>query len=304
MIGEAIKDALQRFVPKENISYQEPMKKHTTFRVGGNAEVFIRITEQSQLSPLLHYLHQVEIPYFVMGNGSNLLVSDHGYEGIIIQLGEYFSDISINGIHLTAKAGTSMSRISRKAAEAGLTGLEFAAGIPGTVGGGVVMNAGAYDGEMKQVVESVAVLDCDGNEMILDNESMEFSYRNSAVKNTNFIITECTFFLEPGSREEIQAKIDDFQQRRKEKQPLDYPSAGSTFKRPDGYFAGKLITDAGLKGKKIGGAQVSEKHAGFLINTGDATASDIYQLIAHVQEEVEKQFNVRLEPEVIFLGEF
>ena len=302
MIGEAVKEALQRFIPTENILYMEPMSKHTTFCVGGNADCFIKITDKGQLSPLLRYLNLVEIPYFIMGNGSNLLVSDQGYPGIIMQLS--MTEIKVEDCRLYACAGALLSKVAKTACEYGLTGLEFAAGIPGTVGGGVVMNAGAYDGEMKMVIESVTVLDREGNELNLNNETMEFGYRTSVIKNNPFIVTECCFLLKEGDQNVISAKMEDFQKRRKEKQPLEYPSAGSTFKRPDGYYAGKLIMDAGLQGTKIGGAQVSLKHSGFIINTGDATADDISRLISYVQEEVYNQFSVRLETEVIFLGNF
>lgn len=304
MISESVKEALQKFVPIENILYMEPMSQHTTFHVGGNADCFIKIADSVSLSALLNYLNRVEIPYFIMGNGSNLLVSDQGYAGIIIQFAEDFSDIRVEGCHLYAKAGALLSKVSTTACEYGLTGLEFAAGIPGTVGGGVVMNAGAYDGEMKQVVEWVKVLDYEGNELILSNDTMEFGYRTSAIKNNPFIVTECCFLLKEGDKSAISSKVEDFQNRRKMKQPLEYPSAGSTFKRPEGYFAGKLIADSGLRGVSIGGAQVSEKHSGFIINTGNATANDISRLIAHVQEEVYNHFSVRLEPEVIYLGKF
>ncbi|MED9903390.1 MAG: UDP-N-acetylmuramate dehydrogenase [Lachnospiraceae bacterium] len=304
MISQAVREALQRFIPEDNILYNEPLKKHTTFRVGGEADCMIRIESGEQLSPLLHYLSQVEIPYFVIGNGSNLLVGDKGYRGIILQLSDKMNTIRVDGNRIYAKAGAFLSQAARTACEYGLTGLEFAAGIPGTIGGGIVMNAGAYDGEMKQVVEYVTVLDKEGNKLVLDNETMEFGYRTSAIKNHSFIVLECCFLLKPGEKKDITAKMEDFQGRRKEKQPLEYASAGSTFKRPEGRFAGKLIMDAGLKGFQIGGAQVSEKHCGFIINTGTASAADIRQLIAYVQEEVDRQFFVRLEPEVIFLGEF
>lgn len=304
MISQAVKEVLQKFVPLENILYGEPLKKHTTFRVGGEADCLVQIADGRQLADVLSYLTKVEIPYFVIGNGSNLLVGDKGYEGIILQLSDKINNITVNGNYISAQAGASMAKVARTAAEHGLTGLEFAAGIPGTVGGGVVMNAGAYDGEMKMVVETVTVLDREGNELVLDNDTMEFGYRTSVIKNHPFVVTECRFLLKPGNKEEIMAKMEDFQNRRHTKQPLEYPSAGSTFKRPEGYFAGKLIMDAGLSGFTIGGAQVSEKHNGFIINTGDATAADIRALIAYVQDEVYRQFNVRLEPEVIFLGEF
>lgn len=304
MIGQAVKEALQKFVPAENILYREPMKKHTTFRVGGEADCMVQIADEQQLVKLLGYISKLEIPYFILGNGSNLLVGDGGYDGIMLKLSGKMNQISVEGNRLFAGAGAYLSQAAKAACEHGLTGLEFAAGIPGTVGGGVVMNAGAYDGEIKQVIENVTVLDKEGNRLVLDNSTMEFGYRTSAIKNQPFIVTECCFLLKQGDKDAIAAKMADFQQRRKEKQPLEYPSAGSTFKRPEGHFAGKLIMDAGLAGARIGGAQVSEKHCGFVINAGEATAADIRQLIAYVQEEVYRQFSVRLEPEVIFLGEF
>ncbi len=304
MISQAVKEALQKFIPAENIFYKEPLSKHTTFRVGGEADCFIKIKNEEGLAALAAYLNKVGLPFFIMGNGSNLLVSDEGYRGVILQLGDAFQEIRVQGERICAQAGALLSKVAKTACENGLSGMEFAAGIPGTVGGGVMMNAGAYDGEMKQVVESVVVLDREGNRLELDNETMEFGYRTSAIKSQPFIVTECRFKLQPGQKEAIAAKMEDFQRRRKEKQPLEYPSAGSTFKRPEGYFAGKLIMDAGLAGKSIGGAQVSEKHCGFIINTGNATASDIKKLIGSVQEEVDRCFGVRLEPEVVFLGRF
>lgn len=304
MISQAVKEALQKFVPAENILYNEPLKRHTTFRVGGEADCLVKIENAGQLSGVLHYLSVVEIPFFIMGNGSNLLAGDKGFRGVILQISDKMNEIRVVGNRIYAQAGAFLSQIAKTAQENGLTGLEFAAGIPGTAGGGAVMNAGAYDGEMKMVIEEVVVLDKEGNELHLDNDTMEFGYRTSAIKNQPFVVTECCFKLESGDRTAIAAKMADFQQRRKEKQPLEYPSAGSTFKRPEGYFAGKLIMDAGLKGAREGGAQVSEKHCGFVINTGDATAADVRKLIARIQEEVWKQFMVKLETEVIFLGDF
>lgn len=304
MISQAVKDALQKFVPAENIFYKEPLSKHTTFRVGGEADCFIKIQKEDQLAALLTYLKKVEIPYFIMGNGSNLLVGDGGYPGVILQIADCFNQIRVQGSRIYAQAGAYLSQVARAACEHGLSGLEFAAGIPGTVGGGVVMNAGAYDGEIKQVAERVAVLDKEGNRLELDNATMEFGYRTSAIKNHSFIVTECSFVLKSGDKEAIAARIEELQCKRKEKQPLEYPSAGSTFKRPEGYFAGKLIMDAGLAGMSIGGARVSEKHCGFIINTGGATAADIRKLIAYVQNEVDRHFHVKLEPEIIFLGKF
>lgn len=304
MISQAVSEALQRFVPEDNILYKEPLSGHTTFRVGGAADCIIKISNTDQLSSILKYLSMVEIPYFIMGNGSNLLVGDKGFPGIVLQISDKMNGIRVEGNRIHAQAGAFLSQVAKAACEQGLTGLEFAAGIPGTVGGGVVMNAGAYDGEMKMVVETVTVLDREGNLLELDNATMEFGYRTSAIKNHPFIVTECCFLLKPGEKAAISAKMEDFQKRRKEKQPLEYPSAGSTFKRPEGYFAGKLIMDAGLAGRTVGGAQVSEKHCGFVINKGGATASDIRQLIEQIQEEVDRQFSIKLEPEVIFVGEF
>ncbi len=304
MISQSVKEALQRFVPAENIKYDEYLKYHTTFRVGGKADALVLVESDEQLKGLLRYLPKVEIPYYILGNGSNLLVSDKGYRGIIIKLADSFSRVVVVGNRIVAQAGVSLAKVARTAMEHGLTGLEFAAGIPGTVGGGVIMNAGAYDGEMKMVVDTVTVLDGEGEEFTLDNATMEFGYRTSVIKNQKFVVTECTFLLQPGVKEEIKAKMDDFARRRREKQPLEFPSAGSTFKRPAGHFAGKLIMDAGLRGFSVGGAQVSEKHCGFVINTGDATAADIKTLMREVQGEVYRQFSVKLEPEVIMLGEF
>ncbi len=304
MISQAVKEALQRFVPAENILYKEPLAKHTTFRVGGEADCLVQISDTAQLPQLLKYLSLVEIPFFIIGNGSNLLAGDAGFAGVIVQIADKCNTIRVAGNRIYAQAGAYLSKVAKTACEHGLTGLEFAAGIPGTVGGGVVMNAGAYDGEMKLVVEEVTVLDKEGNQLVLNNSTMEFGYRTSAIKNQPFIVTECCFLLQEGDKEAIAAKMADFQSRRKEKQPLEYPSAGSTFKRPEGHFAGKLIMDAGLAGFSVGGAQVSAKHCGFVINTGEATAADIRQLITHVQEEVYRQFSVKLEPEVIFLGDF
>ncbi|MBQ9123110.1 MAG: UDP-N-acetylmuramate dehydrogenase [Lachnospiraceae bacterium] len=304
MISQAVKDSLNRFVPEDKIKMQEPMSRHTTFRVGGPADCLVCPENADQLGQIIHYLNKVEIPYFVLGNGSNLLVSDAGYRGVVIKLGEEMSGVSVEGNRITAGAGSTLTKVARVALEHGLTGLEFAAGIPGTVGGALIMNAGAYDGEMKQVVETAMVVDAEGNQLELDNATMEFGYRTSALKNQKFVTTQCTFLLQEGEKEQIKAKMDDFAARRREKQPLEYPSAGSTFKRPEGHFAGKLIQDAGLAGFSVGGAQVSTKHCGFVINTGEATAKDIKILIEFVQDKVRDTFGVWLEPEVILLGEF
>lgn len=302
MISEAVIQALKRFVPEENMRLQEPMAGHTTFRIGGPADCFVQIENKEQLIQVLRYLRQVEVPFFVLGNGSNLLVSDNGYQGIILQIGQKMSKVEVEGDVIIAQAGASMSQVARIALEHGLTGLEFASGIPGTIGGGVVMNAGAYDGELSGVVIQVNVVNGAGECMELEKDSMEFGYRTSIIKNNPFTVTEVILRLEKGDSEQIKAKMDDLAARRREKQPLEYPSAGSTFKRPKGNFAGKLIMDAGLRGFRIGGARVSEKHCGFVVNIGNATAEDVRDVISEVQERVKERFNVNLEPEVLFLG--
>lgn len=246
----------------------------------------------------------MERPYFILGNGSNLLVGDKGYRGVIIRLGGEFNTLKTEGTLLTAGASVLLSAAARAAMENGLTGMEFASGIPGSIGGGVKMNAGAYDGEMRQIVESVQVMYKDGSILDLDNETMEFGYRNSVIKNRPYVVLQVSLRLQPGNREEILARMNELAARRKEKQPLEFASAGSTFKRPEGYFAGKLIMDSGLRGARIGGAQISEKHCGFVINDGTATAADIAELIQEVSETVKEKFGVTLEPEVILLGDF
>lgn len=302
MISEAVIEALKNFVPEENICLQEPMAGHTTFRIGGPADCFLQLENEEQLRKVQHYLRLVDIPWFVLGNGSNLLVSDRGFAGVVLQVGKKMENITVEGCRIVAQAGATMAQVARTAWEHGLTGLEFASGIPGTVGGGVVMNAGAYGGEMSQVVTRVAVLDKEGERMELDNATMEFGYRTSTIKNNSFIVTEVEFSLKAGDKEQIRATMDELAARRRAKQPLEYPSAGSTFKRPAGHFAGQLIMEAGLRGFQIGGARVSDKHCGFVINTGNATAQDVRDVICEVQERVKERFHVNLETEVLFLG--
>lgn len=303
-ISSSIYEVLTAYVPCEDILRNEPMCRHTTFRVGGEAQCFIRISSREQLMKVIPYLQQVEMPFFILGNGSNLLVGDKGYEGVILQVGDKMNAVSVQGNLIIAQAGALLSQVARSAMEHSLTGLEFASGIPGTIGGGVVMNAGAYGGEMKQVVKQVTVLDKHGEILELSREDMEFGYRTSVIKNRPFIVLEVCLELGQGESGEIAQKMKELAGKRKEKQPLEYASAGSTFKRPEGYFAGKLIMDAGLRGYSIGGARVSEKHCGFVINTGKATAADVAEVIQEVQERVKDKFDVLLEPEVIFLGEF
>lgn len=302
MISKTVVKALENFLPAENIHINEPMSKHTTFRIGGEADCLLQIQNVEQLKKVQSYLQQLEIPYFILGNGSNLLVSDEGYRGVVLEIAEKMDEVRVMGNLIVAQAGAPMSKIARAAYENGLTGFEFAAGIPGTIGGGVVMNAGAYGGELKQVVTLVQVVDKEGNQLELDNETMEFGYRTSAIKRLPFTVAEVHIQLAYGKQPAIKELMDDLATRRREKQPLEYPSAGSTFKRPKGYFAGELIMKAGLRGYQVGGAQVSEKHCGFVINKGGATAKDVKQLIAYVQDTVKKQFGVDLEPEVIILG--
>lgn len=302
--GEAVYEYIRANVPEEDILTEEPMSRHTTFRIGGEAACFIRISSEEQLRKLIPYFENVGVEYFVLGKGSNLLVGDKGYPGVILQISDACQQIEAEENRLQVQAGAALSKVALFAMERGLEGLEFAAGIPGTVGGGVVMNAGAYGGEMKQVVESVRVLSSEGEILTLDNDTMEFGYRTSIIRNRNFTVLSVTFRLREGNREEIRARIEDFQKRRMEKQPLNYPSAGSTFKRPEGYFAGKLIMDAGLRGFQIGDARVSDKHCGFVINVGKATARDVTDVIEEVQEKVRERFGVSLEREVIYLGKF
>lgn len=304
MISEAVLEALKYIVPEEKIHLQEPMARHTTFRIGGPADCLIETGSAKQLEKLHKYLSLVELPHVVIGNGSNLLVGDKGYRGIVLKLGNGMSEIRVEGNRVIAQAGALLSQAAQAALEHGLTGLEFAGGIPGSVGGGVVMNAGAYGGEIRQVAEYVHVLDREGNELVLDNDTMEFGYRTSAIKNHPFVVTEVTFLLSPGDKDVIRARMEELAARRREKQPLDCPSAGSTFKRPEGYFAGELIMKAGMRGFKVGGAKVSDKHCGFIINTGKACAADVMDVICEVQHEVKKKFGVDLEPEIVMLGDF
>lgn len=297
-------DYIRTIVPEERLLFHEPMNRHTTFRVGGEAECMAVVETKEELSQLISYLGRIEQEYFVLGNGSNLLVGDKGYRGIIVKLGPRLSAVGVEKNHIAAGAGALLSKVAAAARDAGLSGLEFAAGIPGSIGGAIVMNAGAYGGEMKQVVQMVRVIDKEGEILTLDNDTMEFGYRTSIIRDRPFIVLGVVLKLTPGNKEEIGARMEELMKQRKSKQPLEYPSAGSTFKRPEGYYAGKLIMDAGLRGYRIGGAQVSEKHCGFVINRGGASAADIREVIEEVQERVKDRFHVRVEPEVIFLGDF
>lgn len=303
-MGASMYDYIKTIIPQERILFHEPMSRHTTFRVGGEAECLIMVWTEEELGKLIRYLNQIEEAYFILGNGSNLLVGDKGYRGIVLKFDGPMEKVSVEETRIRARAGALLSKVAVEAKNHGLSGMEFAAGIPGSIGGGVVMNAGAYGGEMKQVVVSVRGLDAEGEILLLDNETMEFGYRTSAIKNRPFIVLEVTLQLTEGSPEEIGAKMEELALLRRSKQPLEYPSAGSTFKRPEGYYAGKLIMEAGMRGYRIGGAQVSDKHCGFVVNTGNATAADIREVIEEVQEKVRERFHVSLEPEIIFLGDF
>ena len=298
-------ERISQFVPKENILEKELMSRHTTFKVGGPCFILVKIDEVSQLKELLPYLVEEKIPYFFLGNGSNLLVSDKGYEGVVITFSKKLAeDVTVEGDRIVAGGGVLLSKVAKYALDESLTGFEFAAGIPGTVGGAMVMNAGAYDGEMKQIVETVEVIDKAGNLRVLSCEEMEFGYRTSILKREPFIVTKTTFKLDKGDKDVIKGKMDDLAAKRRDKQPLEFPSAGSTFKRPEGHFAGKLIMDAGLRGYQVGGARVSDKHCGFVVNAGNATATDVHNLMEDVIKKVQEEFQVTLEPEVIRLGEF
>lgn len=295
---------ISSLVPTDDILMNEPMSSHTTFRVGGEASMLVRISSPDQLLKLIPYLNDIGEPYYVIGNGSNILVGDKGYNGVILEIGSGMSDIRVEGNRIIAGAGALLSSIARAALENDLSGLEFASGIPGSIGGGVVMNAGAYGGEIRDVVTEVEVMSVDGQLMTISKRDMQFGYRTSIIKMRPFTVLSVTMELTPGDHTVIEDKMKELSARRKEKQPLEYPSAGSTFKRPEGYFAGKLIMDAGMRGYTIGGAAVSEKHCGFIVNKGNATAADVYEVIQEVEERVKERFDVTLEPEIVFLGTF
>ncbi len=294
---------LENIMVGSGIFMEEPMKKHTTFRVGGPADVLVQ-PDETALAAVLGLCRQYHVPYSFIGNGSNLLVGDKGIRGVVIEMTEPMGNIEVHGTQITAQAGAMLSKIANTAASNGLGGMEFAAGIPGSVGGAVVMNAGAYGGEMKNIIERVYVLDENGAQLELDRDALDLGYRHSCIPEKKYIVTKVVLELVPRDEVEIRSKMKELNEKRTEKQPLQYPSAGSTFKRPEGYFAGKLIMDAGLRGYQVGGAQVSEKHCGFVINKGDATAADICQLMRDVSDKVQAQFGVVLEPEVKMIGEF
>lgn len=281
----------------------EPMSSHTSFKIGGTADMFVSVKSIDEIKSLIKLARENEIPYMIMGNGSNMLVGDGGIRGLVIQIGHDFAECEINGNVITAQAGVMMSKIAAHALRASLSGFETLSGIPGTLGGGLFMNAGAYGGELKDIVKTVTYIDDEGNIYTIGNEECEFGYRTSVFSKGGKYILSAELELKEGKPDEIKAAMMDYNKRRSDKQPLSMPSAGSTFKRPEGYFAGKLIQDAGLMGYSVGGAQVSEKHAGFVVNTGGATANDVMKLIEYVKETVLNKFGVELEPEVRLIGE-
>ena len=284
------------------VQTDEPLKKHTTFRIGGPAKYFCLPRTQEQLAAILKACHAFGEDYYILGNGSNILASDKGYNGVVIQLFQNWNEIRTEGQTLYARAGALLVKAAHIAAREGLTGLEFASGIPGTLGGALVMNAGAYGGEMKDVVKKALVLKEDGEQIWLSGDELALGYRTSSIARNHYIVLEVVLELKQGDKKAIESRMQELKEIRTGKQPLEYASAGSTFKRPEGYFAGKLIMDAGLRGYRVGDAQVSEKHCGFVINRGEATARNVRELVAHVQQEVRQQFGVDLELEVKLLG--
>lgn len=296
-------DILKNIVSEEDILTREYMKNHTSFKIGGSADFLVTPRTVDQIQNLIITLKKENIPVFIMGNGSNLLVSDKGIRGVVIKLSKNFSSFSISGDEVTAQSGILLSTLSKFIVNESLSGFEFASGIPGTIGGAVTMNAGAYDSEMKNIVEEVVAMDMDGNIKTFTNQEMNFRYRKSRVTDETLVVLEAKLKLEKGNIEDIKAKIDDFTVRRTTKQPLTAYSAGSTFKRPEGYFAGKLIEDAGLKGIIMRNAAVSSLHSGFVINTGDATCENILELIEFIKLTVFSKFGVMLEEEVRVVGE-
>ena len=297
------KNLIAEALPQMILMSEEPMSRHTTFRIGGPAELFA-VPGSEELPILLKLAEREQIPVTVIGNGSNLLVGDGGIRGLVIEVGSGMDEIRVTGDRLVAGAGALLSKAAQTAVAAGLGGMEFAAGIPGNLGGAVVMNAGAYGGEMKDILERVTVLDVRGQEHVLELEDLELGYRHSCIPEKKYIVTEAVLKLAVKPKEEIRSRMAELREQRVSKQPLEFPSAGSTFKRPEGYFAGKLIMDAGLSGYRVGDAQVSEKHCGFVINRGKASAAEVCQLMQDVQNKVEESFGVKLEPEVKMIGDF
>lgn len=301
-MSQEIVNSMCEIVGSDNVKLNESMNRHTTFQVGGPVDYYLIPHTIDEIKELILLCRNEHIPFYVIGNGSNLLVRDSGWKGAVIQIYKNFCGYEINGETVKAQAGILLSKLAKRIYEQSLTGFEFASGIPGTLGGAVAMNAGAYGGEMKHILDRAVIMDQEGQIKTLTNEELNLGYRTSIVSEEKYIVLEAELKLAKGEKEEIKSKMDDFTNRRITKQPLEFPSAGSTFKRPEGYFAGKLIMDSGLAGYSIGGAKVSEKHCGFVINSGNATASDILNLIEYIREQVYKNFQVLLVPEVKILG--
>lgn len=299
---EEIFKKFQKILGEDQVICGEPMSRHTTFRIGGPADYFLTPAGAEEIRDVIAYCREVELPYFILGNGSNLLVSDEGFRGAVIQVDHRMQEITVEGRAIRAQAGVLLSKAAAVARDHSLTGLEFASGIPGTLGGGVSMNAGAYGGELKDVLVRVRVVDRDLQIRDIEAGDLDLGYRHSRIQDEEMVVTDVTLELMEGRMEEISSRMNELREARTSKQPLEFPSAGSTFKRPEGYFAGKLIMDAGLKGFRVGDAQVSEKHCGFVINRGAATAKDVCTLIESVQEKIREKDGVLLEPEIRFLG--
>ena len=303
-MNQEIKKIFCDLLGEDRVFTDEPMKQHTTFKIGGPADYFLVPESGEEAGEIIKICKQTDIPYFILGNGSNLLVGDGGYRGAVIQIYRNMSAVTTEGTIITAQAGALLSSVAAAAKNASLTGFEFAGGIPGTVGGAAVMNAGAYGGEMKDVLVEVTAMDADGNIFTIPAEKLELGYRTSIIKKAGYIVLEAKIRLKEGDQEAIRERMKELTIQRTTKQPLEFPSAGSTFKRPEGYFAGKLVMDSGLRGYQVGGARVSEKHCGFVINAGGATAKDVRTLMENVRDIVYEKYGVTLEPEVKFLGEF
>ena len=303
-MNQVFYNGVSSLIQKENILLKEPMKRHTTFRIGGEADFYLKPNGIEEMAKLIKYCNSINMEYCIIGNGSNLLVGDEGYRGAIIQVFDNKNHLRIEGKKIIAGAGALLSQIANFAWENELTGMEFAAGIPGTIGGAVVMNAGAYGSEMKEIVTKVEAVTGNGEIIFLTEEELGFGYRMSIFKKRPLIAMEVTLELEKGEKSMIKARMNELKEKRVKSQPLEFPSAGSVFKRPEGYYAGKLIMDAGLRGFPVGGAMVSKKHCGFIINVGDASAKDVKDLIGEIQDRVREKFGVMLEPEVCMIGEF
>ncbi|NMA94459.1 MAG: UDP-N-acetylmuramate dehydrogenase [Clostridiales bacterium] len=298
-----ISDCIRQIIPRDNILLDEPMKNHTSFRIGGNADIMVMPSAKEQIIDIIKLCKDKDIPLFIMGNGSNLLVGDRGMRGIVLKIASRFSETEIDDNNIKVQTGILLSTLAHRALESKLSGLEFAHGIPGTLGGAIFMNAGAYGGEIKDIAVDVTCVNLDGDIVRIEGDGLEFGYRSSKVQKDNLIALEATLNLRYGDPAIIKENMDYLMSQRREKQPLSYPSGGSTFKRPEGHYAGKLIQDAGLKGYRIGDAKVSTKHAGFIINLGNATCKDVLNLIDFIQTRVYEKFQVELSPELRVVGE-